>query len=160
MTHLPPRQVTIPLAVILLLGVFPCRSNAQTPAPKKADVLIYVIEASKEGQFIDPQIERFVKDLQESLQYSSYRLISKISKTLRPNEQETVSFERGEMHLELREFEGRYAKLKVSIEKFRRGEKHEILDTEYRTTDDHPLMIAVPSRHKHRRIFLVIIARW
>jgi hypothetical protein len=144
MKSVPARQVTYPLAVLLLLAFLPHPSLAQEQYPNKAaHILIYVIEASNEGKGVDPQIQHLVKEFRGALRYSSYELVSKIPRRLEPGEKEEVKLPgHREMQLRMQGYEGNRISLKVEIkEKADKGRHREVLNTEFRIIEGGTIMI-------------------
>jgi hypothetical protein len=143
MKIVPARQVTIPLAV-LLLAFLPYLASAQEQIPNKAaHILIYVIEASNEGQGVDPQIQHLVKEFRGAFRYSSYQLVTKIPRRLEPGEKEEVNLPgHREMQLQMQGYENDRISLKVRIrEKAEKGRHRDVLNTEFRIIEGGTIVI-------------------
>jgi hypothetical protein len=125
-----------PLVVLtLLFSIFLGTSrDAMAQAGDSVSIIVYVIEASDGVPGVDPEIKPLVRQFHDTFRYSTYKLISKVPKTIRMgNEAEITMPGRREMHISaLGQEEGRI-KLKVKITKeLSKGESRDVLNTEFR----------------------------
>lgn len=156
MRTVPIRRVTIPLAALFLLSLLPFPLMAQEQG-QKADIIIYVIEASNEGQGTDPQIKDLVKEL-GAFRYSSYKLVSKIPRQLRGGEKESVGLPGGrQMQLLMQGSEGNRINLKVRITSQERKGR-DVLNTEFRIIEGGTIMIGGYD-YQNGKLFIAISAK-
>ncbi|RJP18524.1 MAG: hypothetical protein C4520_14350 [Candidatus Abyssobacteria bacterium SURF_5] len=141
MNRVPARQVTVFLLVSLLLSFSAVSAPAQQAGPK-ADIIIYVIEASNGGGGVDPQIQHLVKEFKGAFRYSSYQLVKRIPRRLEAGEKEIVPLPGGrQMQLQMQGYEENRIKLRVKIlEKKEKGSR-DILNTEFRIIKGGTIMI-------------------
>ena len=160
MRIVPVRRVAILFATLFLLSLLPYSAMAQEQgSSQKADIIIYVIEASNEGQGVDPQIQGLVKEL-GAFRYSSYKLVSKIPRQLRSGEKESVSLPGNrQMQLQMQGAEGNRVKLKVKItEKSEEQRSRDILNTEFRIIEGGTIMIGGYD-YRNGKLFVAISAK-
>ena len=108
---------------------------AQRVAPAgDVSVVVYVIEASEGVPGVDPAIRHIVKDFHETLRYSTYKLLSRVSRKIPVGKDAKVSLP-GERELRLyaQGYEAKRIKLKaIIIDKSNKKEPREILSTQFR----------------------------
>jgi hypothetical protein len=123
------------VALAIMLSVFlGIPHNALAQADDSVRIVVYVIEASDGVPGVDPEIKPLVKQFHGTFRYSTYKLISKVPKTIPMGGQSKIMMPgQREMNISaLGQEEGRI-KLKVRItKKSAKGQSRDVLNTEFR----------------------------
>jgi len=163
MTDTPILKALVIMAIAISV-VFSAGSMAVAKEGGSADnvrIVVYLIEASDGVPSVDPQIRDIVKQLHSTLRYSTYRLRSRIPKTLRVGEEEKIALPGlREMRLYARGHEGGLMKLKVKITaKEDRGRSRDVLSTEFRLGRSGTIVIGGYDYHDSKLIVAISPAR-
>ena len=129
------------LAVVLVLG--PNASAAPRDSGETVRIVVYLIKASDEEPGVDSEIKDLVKQFGGAFRYSSYRLVSKIPKSVTVGSEVKIPLPGSrQLHVHARGREDKRIKLKVKIrEKSERGRDRETLNTEFRIVEGGTIMI-------------------
>lgn len=136
MTHMQILKTLVIMAITISIA-FSAGTAAVAQEGDSAErirIVVYLIEASDGVPSVDPQIRDIVKQLHSTLRYSTYKLHSKIPKTLSVGEEEKISLPGSrEMRLYARGQEDGLMKFKVKISsKEDGGRSRDVLNTEFR----------------------------
>ena len=161
MIETPFRKTVIGLAVILSLTFLfgPNASAQRIDSGGEVRIVVSLIEASNDAPRVDPQIRGLVKQFRGDFRYSSYKLVSRIPKTIKIGSYETVRLPGSrEMRLYARGYENNRVKLNVKVtERGRRGRGREVLNTDFRIVRGGTIMIG-GYRYRDGRLMVAISA--
>ncbi len=141
-------------AFALLLGL---ASDARAQAGDAVRVSVYVIEASDGVPGVDSEIRHIVKQFHGTFRYSTYKLISKVPKTI-PAGGSTKIVMPGLRTLDISSlgYEGGRAKLKVKIvQKKPDGRRRDVLNTSFAIAKGGTMLIGGYDYHKGKLILAI-----
>jgi len=151
MTNWSIRKAVVALAamltLVLLLG--PNVSAASARADEQARIVVYLIKASDGSPGVDPEIRSIVKQFGGAFRYSSYRLVSKIPKSVPMGGDVRIALPGSrEMRVYANGRENNRIRLKIRVkEKSVQGREREILNTEFRIVEGGTIMIGGYNYH-------------
>lgn len=158
MTHTPILKTLVIMAIsISIFFSGPAAVAKERGSADHVRIVVYLIEASDGVPAVDPQIRDIVKQLHGTLRYSTYRLRSKIPKTIRIGEEQKIALPGSrEMRLYARGHEGGRMKLKVKITaKGDRGRTRDVLNTEFRLGKSGTIVIGGYDYHGNKLIVAI-----
>jgi len=152
------------IPVLMLFAIFffafgPKAFAQSHEAPDDVRIVVYLIEASNGAPGVDSEIKQIIKELKGELRYSTYRLISKVPKKIKTGERERIGLpDSRELLLFARGFEDGRVKLNVKItEKSSRGDRREVLNTDFRIVKGGTILIG-PYNYREGKLILAISA--
>lgn len=134
--------------------------SAQTPgASDTVRIVVHLIEASNGAPGVDPEIKDIVKDFRGEFRYSTYKLISKVPKTIKTGDNENIDLpDSRELQLYSKGYEKDRVKIRVKIvEKSKGKAARDVLDTEFRIVSGGTIIIG-PYNYKQGKLLLAISA--
>jgi hypothetical protein len=152
MTNTSVGKVVVALATVLVL-VLVLGSNASATPPdsdEKVRIVVYLIKASDDAPGVDSEIKDLVRQFGGAFRYSSYRLVSKIPKSIPLGSEVKIPLPGSRrLHIYARGREGKRIRLKIKIrEKSARGRDREMLNTEFRIVEGGTIMIGGYNYHE------------
>ena len=145
MTKASIRKFVTPLAaaLVLMLLVGPNLSAAPADSGEVVRIVVYLIKASGDTPGVDPEIREIVKQFGGAFRYSSYRLVSKIPKSVRMGGDAQIPLPgKRELRVHARGHENNRIKLKVNIREKPAGDRpRDILNTEFMIIEGGTILI-------------------
>lgn len=144
MTNTSIGKVAVLAAALALVLMFGPNASATPPdSGEEVRVIIYLIRASDDAPGVDSEIKGLVRQFKGAFRYSSYRLVSKMPKSIPVGDEVKVPLPGSrQLHVHARGREDNRIKLKVKIrEKARRGRDRDMLNTEFRIVEGGTIII-------------------
>ncbi len=137
--------------------LFTLASEARAQAGEPARVSVYVIEASDGVPGVDSEIRHIVKQFHGTFRYSTYKLISKVPKTIPVGGSTKIAMP-GLRTLDISSlgYEGGRVKLKVKIvQKTPQGRERDVLNTSFAIAKGGTMLIGGYDYHKNKLILAI-----
>jgi hypothetical protein len=161
MTNISIGKILLALIVSAIL-VASTGSGVSAQTPDSSDtvrIVVHLIEASNGAPGVDPEIKDILKDFRDEFRYSTYKLISKVPKTINKGGSQKVALpDSRELQLFSKGYENGRVKLRVKIvEKPKEKAAREMLNTEFRIVRGGTIIIG-PYNYKKGKLLLAISA--